>query len=447
MKRPTLSAPGAVQLSSASLIPATHAGASQTAREQIEPVGAGGSSSDQAGTAPTRRGLLMNVLVSTAAAMTSAALPVPSQAEEDVELVALADLTIATYGAWEKAIELEFDLDAKAGEMLRGIEYVRGDPVEREVVERLGLDAAERRVAELNVASGHLMERVIAAKATTPEGVRAKIAVLGLVYHHGTDKYDEYYDGYKPDLVCSLMRDLGIAPRQQSELKAAAAEPLQAPVAFAEPLAEYPPEIFGKVPKGFVLDRQPIAMLNFWHEKAFNLHLHAKTGAPSFKLGKSIEGKIYEIAVEAEPNNMREAVAQFDILARQALSLETVTVIGVEELMVLVEGLKKTSAPIEPKKYPGKPQRGRKLTRAGLLLRYQSFLVQELETLSWNLYGESRYAFRYRISDDKVDAVCRRPYARRRKSYPFFDESKLTTRARGVLGSLEIDTEYVAHRT
>jgi hypothetical protein len=33
-----------------------------------------------------------------------------------------------------------------------------------------------------------------------------------------------------------------------------------------------------------------------------------------------------------------------------------------------------------------------KLTREDLLARYQSYLVQELETVSWNLYGERDYA-------------------------------------------------------
>ncbi|KRR06822.1 hypothetical protein CP49_01575 [Bradyrhizobium valentinum] len=31
---------------------------------------------------------------------------------------------------------------------------------------------------------------------------------------------------------------------------------------------EYPPEIFGKLPEGFVLEEQQIEMLCFWHRKA-----------------------------------------------------------------------------------------------------------------------------------------------------------------------------------
>lgn len=100
-----------------------------------------------------------------------------------------------------------------------------------------------------------------------------------------------------------------------------------------------------------------------------------------------------------------------------------------------------------PPKFPGTSCRGDKLTRAGLLLRYQAFLVSELETLSWHLYGDRYYAINFRINDQAVNACCSAGYVdgeyrpdARRKAYPFFDESKLLARARAVLGSLEIDT-------
>jgi hypothetical protein len=37
--------------------------------------------------------------------------------------------------------------------------------------------------------------------------------VLGRIYLYGTKDYDEGFEGYKSDLVCSLMRDFGIPPR------------------------------------------------------------------------------------------------------------------------------------------------------------------------------------------------------------------------------------------
>jgi hypothetical protein len=84
-------------------------------------------------------------------------------------------------------------------------------------------------------------------------------------------------------------------------------------------------------------------------------------------------------------------------------------------------------------------QRGGKLTRAGLLHRYESFLMKELQTLSLNLYGDRDYALQYIAEDDAVNLRCRDS----RHKYPFFDESKLADRAKSVLKSLKIDTKKV----
>ncbi|MCP1915894.1 hypothetical protein J2R96_008374 [Bradyrhizobium elkanii] len=89
-----------------------------------------------------------------------------------------------------------------------------------------------------------------------------------------------------------------------------------------------------------------------------------------------------------------------------------------------------------PQKRPGALAREGKLTEAGLLTRYQSYLVQELETVSWVLYRERDYAKGYVIFDSAVQAQCRSADG----SDPFFDEASLPDRARGVLGSLGIDT-------
>ncbi|OSI68890.1 hypothetical protein [Bradyrhizobium canariense] len=99
-----------------------------------------------------------------------------------------------------------------------------------------------------------------------------------------------------------------------------------------------------------------------------------------------------------------------------------------------------------PPKSPGTSRRGSKLTRAGLLLRYQAFLVGELETLSWYLYGDRNYALNLRINDQAVNVRCASGYVNgeyrhhaRRKACPFFDKRKLPSRARAVLASLSID--------
>ncbi|WP_338830164.1 hypothetical protein [Bradyrhizobium sp. 27S5] len=100
-------------------------------------------------------------------------------------------------------------------------------------------------------------------------------------------------------------------------------------------------------------------------------------------------------------------------------------------------------------KNPGALERDGKLTEAGLLTRYQSFLVQELQTVSWVLYREPNFARNYVIFDDAVRVVCERerreaslqePLNERRAYMPFFDEDPLPERARAVLGSLGIDT-------
>jgi hypothetical protein len=211
-----------------------------------------------------------------------------------------------------------------------------------------------------------------------------------------------------------------------------------------------PHPVYGNTPigrDGFTLERQALVLLNFWHEKAFNLHLHATKDDKNFALGKIVESKIHAVALQAKPINRREAVAQFEILARQAFSRDSVC-ISVDELLVLVDGLKKANEPVRPKKQPGKLQRGRKLTRAGLLVRYESFLAQELETVSWHLYGEKNVSFGRVMYDRAVTVRCAPNFKdgkfhqrRNCKIEPFLDERNLPVRARSVLKSLKIDTE------
>jgi hypothetical protein len=120
---------------------------------------------------------------------------------------------IATYAAYQRGVEHEFDLDTKAGEMLKGIDHVRGDENDRRLTKDLSLVEAEARWRALEHDACNLIEQVVAARATSLDGFKAKLSVLGRVYLYGTDKYDDGFDGYKPDLVCSLLRDFGTPTR------------------------------------------------------------------------------------------------------------------------------------------------------------------------------------------------------------------------------------------
>jgi hypothetical protein len=110
-------------------------------------------------------------------------------------------------------------------------------------------------------------------------------------------------------------------------------------------------------------------------------------------------------------------------------------VLDIQDIVKLTTELSDATAPIVSKKQVGALKRGKKLTRAGLLTRYQSFLVQELETVSWNLSGEPDYAKYIVFFDAAVRKRCRKG------NYPFLDESELAARARAVLKSLKVDPE------
>jgi hypothetical protein len=119
---------------------------------------------------------------------------------------------------------------------------------------------------------------------------------------------------------------------------------------------------------------------------------------------------------------LRAVVHEFENLKTDSIE----EVLDVDDVIKLAAELTVATAPIVPKKRVGILQRGRKLTRAGLLTRYQSFLVQELETVSWNPYGERDYAKQVIFFDDAARARCLSSDRR----YPFFDERGLTTRLR-----------------
>jgi hypothetical protein len=223
-------------------------------------------------------------------------------------------------------------------------------------------------------------------------------------------------------------------------------------------LGEYPPEIFGKLPDGFVLEKQSIEMLCFWHRKAIEV-VNAMQDAPDgvssaawedFTAYCEIKNNILAATLSAHAvrpgqvaAQLRAVVAEADHLSSPTCKASIEEVLQVDDIVKMSAELTEATAPIVPKKHVGAVRRGRKLTRAGLLTRYQSFLVQELETVSWNLYGERDYAKHIIFFDDAVRARC----TSTDRCDPFFDERSLPTRARAVLGSLKIDAEIADDRS
>jgi hypothetical protein len=212
-----------------------------------------------------------------------------------------------------------------------------------------------------------------------------------------------------------------------------------------------PHPIFGTIPMGrdgFKLENQTIHMLDFWHRKAsaiseeFN-RFEGSDETPEwayFEEMHSIAWEIYRAAIAAKTRSPKEVALQLEIIVRHArlYTGEDCEFLSIDELAVIASNLSRATEPLTPKKHVGALKRGNKLTQAGLLLRYQSFLIHELLTLSLEMYGEQDYALRYVMQDDAVNDRCRGP---KRWVHPFFDQNKLSARARSVLKSLKIDTE------
>lgn len=225
------------------------------------------------------------------------------------------------------------------------------------------------------------------------------------------------------------------------------AELRRGPLAHEGSFPEYPPEIFGKLPDGFVLQEQGIEMLCFWHRRAIEVLDERSEGGgiADEELDDycAIKNRILEAVLSARAATSGQVAAQFRAVLAEIDCLQnggTVPVsieevLHVDHIVKMSAELTMATAQIVPKKRVGHLQRGRKLTRAGLLMRYQSYLVQELETVSWNLYGERDYAKQMVIFDRAVRERCTSANA------PFFNERNLPARARAVLGSLKIDTE------
>lgn len=208
--------------------------------------------------------------------------------------------------------------------------------------------------------------------------------------------------------------------------------------------------VFGRQPHAEKdLKRQNILVLSFYYWKAINLLKNADSVSTDRNMLIQARGAAYEARVEARANTTSEIARQMEVIAAEMKYEDSVSVIGINEFSRIAKNLAEITEPPRPQKFVGKLKRGCKLTRAGLLHRYHAFLVGELHTVSWNLYGSRDYATSMVPFDHEVTKRTSEhfhngkplPYRRGRKSYPFFDESKLTDRARSVLKSLKINTE------
>jgi len=210
--------------------------------------------------------------------------------------------------------------------------------------------------------------------------------------------------------------------------------------------------------------RQPIFMLNHWHKKAIDLQNEfmeknsgeAADSSPYYTTCLEAAWDVLNAAFDVKLNNGRDVAALLQMIERQYGDCGDLAWLELEQMQRFAASALKATAPEQPKKRLGALARGRKLTRAGLLFRYQSFLAQELATIGYELYGNPQWALSNIPFDDEVTKRCNadfkdgkfRPRRRsRRKDDPFLDAGKLTARARSVLGALKIDSQTAEERT
>jgi hypothetical protein len=207
-----------------------------------------------------------------------------------------------------------------------------------------------------------------------------------------------------------------------------------------------PHPVFGRLADGLVLKYQMPEMLAHWLKLAtaefVRLRDDASSGEEEFDAAAGTMDEIYNALIRQKANRpsvvalqLEAVAAQTSLHARKGYEPELGEAIEFADFQQLVDNLVAATAPIAPRKRALALKRGRKLTRAGLLTRYQSFLVQELETVSWELYGQRDLGKHQIMFDAAVSDRCRST------SGPFLEASKLTARAGKVLKSLKIDTE------
>lgn len=189
------------------------------------------------------------------------------------------------------------------------------------------------------------------------------------------------------------------------------------------------------------LRRKGVAALSHYYWKAHRLLDDADDETDRDMLIQA-RGAVYEAILSVKPNTAADVASQMEVIAAEMRREETTSVIGFAEFMRIAENLTEVTKPILPAKMPGKWSRGNRLTKVGLLHRYCSFLLEELNTISWALYGERDYLTLMHFYDDAVRGKLRD----RRCRHPFFNPAGMTERATRVLKSLKIDTVSVSAR-
>jgi hypothetical protein len=228
-----------------------------------------------------------------------------------------------------------------------------------------------------------------------------------------------------------------------------------APSAGTAELADHPDALdplFGKVPAGFELKNQPMPMLVYWLKKARARIDEITQGAETAGAYSEAEmasamdcfNEIFDVIVSAESNLASDVASQMQAVVNYLDCLKSDSIeeaIDLPQFQNIAGNLKRATAFRQPRKRLGNATKGRRLTRTGLLQRYQSFLMQELFTLSTELYGDPQYALQCVSFDDAVQTALKSEKSKR--GYVFLDPISLTSRARTVLKSLKVDTENV----
>ncbi|MDB5579646.1 MAG: hypothetical protein JWR80_4822 [Bradyrhizobium sp.] len=154
--------------------------------------------------------------------------------------------------------------------------------------------------------------------------------------------------------------------------------------------------IYGSLPigrDGFALDRQLIQMLDIWHQRAVEIcqafeKVADNAGRDEFEKFEevvAIKEDIYWAAIKAEVRRPSEIALQLQIIVRDA-SLGTddsCEFLSVKELSVIAANLLEATKPLVPKKRVGTLRRGRKLTVAGLHVRYGHSRPRPAQDRAW----------------------------------------------------------------
>lgn len=205
--------------------------------------------------------------------------------------------------------------------------------------------------------------------------------------------------------------------------------------------------IFGKMPPDFDLNKQPVPMLFYWLKKAraevdavFNLPPDDYTDEKGTAALEPFN-RIFAALIDAEvccvsdvERQMLAVVNYIDWFNSDAVD----EAINIGQFQKIAANLQRVNAPKTPRKLPGKLARGGKLTRAGLLFRYCSFLIEEIHTVSLELYGDPRFALGFVKFDDAVRKALKSKNASK-VNHVFLDPTTLTVRANTVLKALKVD--------